>query len=286
METYKGKTAPGSFLRMVISYLFAAFFSCFLFVLLQRSSQIAGGVREFILIVASVILSFALFAFAKRYLPVVIMFGAFLYISFFFRVGESIILTIPMRSAFSSRWILASLLVWFSGIGVLVLTRFFLSTEGLVFEEDEEFKLAFHLSSLLFIIIYILLLYYLFFLQREMDLTGDRRLNLIPFHGAFAVYWPHLISGHFGNDVFIQFFGNLLIFTPGGLLLGIYCKRLPLFVRLFIPVLLSGMIEGAQYYFNMGASDIDDFWMNVAGAWIGELLVFFLRKRRLSISQK
>ena len=273
-----------SILRVVISYFLAAVFSLFLFEILQQSSRISGGFRESALIIVSIVLNFILYKISRKCLPSVAMLGAFLYIAFFYRFGESIILSIPLNLAFSPRWIMGALLIWFSGVGVLILIRLFIPVNKDSLEAKEEFLLAFRLSSILFIIIYILILYYLFFLQREMDLSGDRRLNLIPLKGAFAVYWPQLRDGNFGNDVFIQFFGNLLIFTPGGFLLGIYCKKFPLWVRLFIPVLLSGMIESTQYIYNMGASDIDDFWMNVVGAWLGGGLVFFLQKRRSSIT--
>ena len=284
MGENKNKVIPGSIFRAVISYFFAALFSCCLFELLQRSLRISGGVREAVLITVSALLSFVLYKLSRQCLPSVVMLGAFLYIAFFFRIGESIILSIPIRSAFSPRWILGALLIWFSGIGVLIFIRLLLPVDQDSLEVKKEFITAFHLSSALFNIIYILILYYLFFLQREMDLSGNRRLNLIPLQGAFSVYWPQLRDGNFGNDVFVQFFGNLLIFTPGGFMLGIYCKKFPLWIRLLIPVLMSGMIEITQYIYNMGASDIDDFWMNVAGAWFGGWIVFFLKKRRLSIT--
>jgi len=67
-----------------------------------------------------------------------------------------------------------------------------------------------------------------------------------------------------------------LIFTPLGFYLGVYGKKAPKALAFFLPMLLSGAIEGTQYLFNMGKSDVDDFWMNVLGFWVGFLLYCIL----------
>jgi len=163
-------------------------------------------------------------------------------------------------------------LVWFSGFLILVLIRLFSRGSWDSPARRMSFRYAFHLSSIVFLFAYIGLLVQLFIAQRTVDFDGIRSLNLIPLKGAFAVYWPHILAGEFRHGIFIQFFGNLLIFTPLGFYLGVYGKKIPKVLAFFLPMILSGAIEATQYYFNMGKSDIDDFWMNVLGFWIGFLL--------------
>ena len=284
MYEKKTESGSGNTFKTVISYLGASAGSILLFYLLQKSGSFTNGIREAIQIVSSGALCLILYTFSKKHLPAVVMLGIFMYVSFFFRGGEAVILRLAFQSAFLPKWILGILLIWFSGIGVLIFIRLHSPIDEGTDIRKKEFAKAFHLSSLLFILIYTLLLYYLFFLQREMDLSGNRRLNLVPLQGAFSVYWPQIIEGHFGNDAFLQFFGNLFILAPLGFILGVYGRRFPLWIRLLIPVLLAGIIESTQFFFNMGASDIDDFWMNVTGAWFGECFVFFVKARRTKIT--
>jgi len=167
-------------------------------------------------------------------------------------------------------------LVWFSGFLILVLIRLFSRGSWDSPGRRISFRNAFHLSSIVFLFAYIGLLVQLFIAQRTVDFNGIRSLNLIPLKGAFAIYWPHILAGNFKHGIFIQFFGNLLIFTPLGFYLGVYGKKIPKVLAFFLPMILSGAIEATQYYFNMGKSDIDDFWMNVLGFWIGFLLYCML----------
>jgi len=167
-------------------------------------------------------------------------------------------------------------LVWFSGLLVTVVLRLFSRGSWDTKPKRTSFRYAFHLTSIVFLLAYIGLLTLLFITQRTVDFDGERSLNLIPLQGAFAIYWPHILAGHFQNGIFIQFFGNLLIFTPLGFYLGVYGKKAPKAVAFFLPMVLSGAIEASQYYFNMGKSDIDDFWMNVLGFWAGFFLYCLL----------
>ncbi len=176
-------------------------------------------------------------------------------------------------------------LVWFSGFLVLVLLRLFSRGSWDTPQKRRSFRYAFHISSIVFLFAYAALLAQLFIAQRTMDLDGVRSLNLIPFKGAFAIYWPHILAGEFRHDIFIQFFGNLFIFTPLGFYLGVYGKKIPKVIAFFLPMVLSGAIEVTQYLFNMGKSDVDDFWMNVLGFWVGFLMYCLLGLVRRVVSR-
>lgn len=165
------------------------------------------------------------------------------------------------------------ILMWCSGVAVTMFIRLFAHKKWNAPHIRNSFKKGFLCSSMVFSILYVLLLLALFIFQRSPS-ENTRSLNLIPFKGAFALYWPHIKSGHFQNGIFIQFFGNLLIFTPIGFYLELWWrKHKHKWVLYLFPVLLSGTIEACQYFFRTGESDIDDMWMNVVGFLLGILMV-------------
>jgi glycopeptide antibiotics resistance protein len=167
-------------------------------------------------------------------------------------------------------------LVWLSGFVVIMLIRLFSPARRVSKKNLSDWNHAFHLTSIVFLLAYAALLVWLFYALRTTDLTGERSLNLIPLKGAFSVYWPHIRAGQFKYGIFIQFFGNLLIFSPLGFYLRVYAKKMPMQLLALVPVLLSGTIEATQYIWNMGKSDIDDFWMNVLGLWIGVFTYYLI----------
>ena len=252
-----------------------------MFLTLLGSENIPGGVRALLMVFVSVAITTALY-FWGGYLPAVFAQGIALYLFFFFRCIGLLIYALRPVQVFSFTRIFSILLVWFSGFFVLLSFRIFSRKQTL--EKKEAFRISFHLSSLLFLFAYAMILFFLFFLQRETDLTGDRRLNLIPFQGAFAVYWPKILEGRFGQDIFIQFFGNLLILAPLGFYLGVYGRRMPKLLIFSLPAIFAGTVESTQYLFNMGASDIDDFWMNILGAWFGYFLFFLTGRIRKGVT--
>ena len=256
-----------------------------LFVVLYYAEiHLHGGVREAVMICTSAIVTFTLYSLAGGYLTAILAQGIGLYSIFLFYLADVWILDSSLSSVFTSVRLFGILLVWFTGVFVLFFIRIFSRGDKDTPKRRESFQIAFHLSSVFFLTFYAVILFFLFFLMREADLSGNRRLNLIPFQGAFAVYWPKIRDGKFGNDVFIQFFGNLLIFTPLGFYLGIYCRNMKKAVILLIPVAAAGLIEATQFVFNMGAADVDDLWMNVLGAWFGYLLIYLVGWMRARVT--
>lgn len=176
-------------------------------------------------------------------------------------------------------------LVWFSGFAFLVLIRIFLVGKKDNKKRRDDFRFAFRLSGIVFLIAYALLLSWLFVSMRPVDMDGQRSLNLIPFQGAFSIYWPHISSGHFRGDIFVQFFGNLLIFTPLGFFLRVFWKKMPAVIMILVQLVLAGTIEATQYILNTGKSDIDDFWMNVVGYFLGVLTYYAINLFRKLITK-
>lgn len=175
-------------------------------------------------------------------------------------------------------------LLWFTGFAFAVCIRIFLLGKKDTKKRREDFRKAFRVSSIVFLAVYAMLLVWLFVSMRPIDMDGQRSLNLIPFQGAFAIYWPHIAAGQFRGEIFVQFFGNLLIFTPLGFFLYVFGKKIPGAIRIATPFVLAGVIEATQYFLNTGKSDIDDFWMNVVGYFLGVLVYFLLGFIRRTIT--
>ncbi|HPE37937.1 MAG TPA: VanZ family protein [Bacillota bacterium] len=171
-------------------------------------------------------------------------------------------------------------LMWACGYVIMLAIRILSTKKWDTTKIRQTFKTGFSASNTAFLVFYIALLLSMFIFQRRIDWTGERSLNLIPFHGAFAVYWPYIKQGIFNNGIFVQFFGNLLIFTPLGFFIALYKKKKSLLVMVLFPIFLATLIEGTQYLLNTGKSDIDDLWMNVIGFWLGVHICFVLETIR------
>lgn len=146
------------------------------------------------------------------------------------------------------------------------------------------------LASLIVFIIYIsVLIYFVFFSDRYGRLEGysEYRYNLTPFmeihrYLEYRDYftWENLIT---------NLAGNILVFSPMGILIPIFMKR-----RVGIlyiggaSFLLSFFIETVQLVFKIGVFDVDDLMMNTAGGLIGYLVYrisqtvyrFYLKKKK------
>ncbi len=182
-------------------------------------------------------------------------------------------------------WCFRVILMWCSGAAITMIIRLFARKKWNAPHIRRSFRNGFICSSVVFSILYVILLLSLFIFQRTPS-EQARSLNLIPFRGAFATYWPHIKSGRFQDGIFVQFFGNLLIFTPIGFYLGLWWrKHKHKWMLVILPILLSGTIEACQYIFHTGECDIDDLWMNVVGFLLGTLLVKIMDAIRSAVTK-
>jgi len=243
-----------------------------LLVILSFSDNLISPYQEFFLMSAAAGIAILLFMITTDYMTCAVSQSLGIILSLTYYIQDAVVNGKSIGSVLTFNKVFLIGLVWFSGLLILVLVRLFSKGSWDSPKRRRSFRYAFHISSIVFLFAYAGLLAQLFIAQRTVDFDGVRSLNLIPLQGAFAIYWPHILAGEFKHGIFIQFFGNLLIFTPLGFYLGVYGKKAPKALAFFLPMILSGAIEGTQYFFNMGKSDIDDFWMNVLGFWIGFLL--------------
>lgn len=94
--------------------------------------------------------------------------------------------------------------------------------------------------------------------------TGTRQLCLIPFRNVYLGFTDN-------TELFRTLFMNVLLFLPGGYLGAILLKgnRKRLFWGL---VLLSVLIEAAQFTCMLGKTEVDDVLCNGLGGGLGILL--------------
>jgi len=123
--------------------------------------------------------------------------------------------------------------------------------------------------SILFVAYVILLTYLTFFSQYYGRGIGHRSINIIPLRTIIEF----LTSGYNMNSIITNILGNIIAFMPMGFLLSIVFKKLHTFLRVGAVILFtSTLIEVAQYFVGVGASDIDDIILNVLGGAIGYLV--------------
>ncbi len=173
-------------------------------------------------------------------------------------------------------WCFQVLLLWGGGTMITILIRLFAHKKWNAAHIRRSFGRGFLCSSIVFALLYLVLLADLFVLQRSRHF-GNGSLNLKPLKGAFAIYWPLIKKGYFKDGVFVQFFGNLLIFLPMGFYMSLWWReRKHRWILYLFPFFLASSIEAVQYFFHMGECDIDDAWMNVVGFILGIWLCTFL----------
>lgn len=121
------------------------------------------------------------------------------------------------------------------------------------------------LTHVLFIVYLIALFWIILFkLNVHFSYMGDSRsINLIPFGE------PLILNGKFDFGEIIL---NVLIFVPLGIYAGILFKRWTFGKKLFLFFLISLMIEGFQFVFGVGASDVTDIIDNTLGGLIGLMI--------------
>jgi len=143
--------------------------------------------------------------------------------------------------------------------------------------------------NVIFIAYIAILTYFLFFSERYGRDTGlsNYRYNLTLFKelSRFITYRKQL-----GLESFIvNIFGNILAFTPFGILLPVVSPDNRKFINVGLLTLqFSFTIELLQLIFKVGIFDVDDLFMNTLGGILGYLIFkgfYVLGKRILNRSR-
>jgi len=115
------------------------------------------------------------------------------------------------------------------------------------------------LTTALFII-YLIVLYWVLLLKLgvRFSYVKKRSVNLVAFSEPVILTAENIL--------------NVMIFIPLGLYAGILFRRWIFGNKLLFSLLLSLLVEGLQYIFQLGAFDVTDIVTNTLGGLIGLLL--------------
>lgn len=106
--------------------------------------------------------------------------------------------------------------------------------------------------------------------------------NFIPFRSLYELLTAPYLSAKTVLRFALNFFGNVLLFIPWGILLPACFPKLRGFRRfacLTLPALL--VVEAVQVFAMLGSFDVEDLLLNLCGAGIG--FAVFRRMRRSNI---
>ncbi|MEC2056103.1 VanZ family protein [Peribacillus psychrosaccharolyticus] len=117
------------------------------------------------------------------------------------------------------------------------------------------------------LLFYLLLLTYTVFIGRD----SIRSVNLIPFDSIKNFI---MVDNGIGGTRIIDMniWGNILMFIPAGIYLILQHTTKSIAKNLFYIFLFSLFIEVVQYVFTIGATDVDDVILNVAGGFMGLMI--------------
>lgn len=155
--------------------------------------------------------------------------------------------------------------IWFASSAYFAVNRL------AVKNSSKNYNKFFKTSSAAFVLFYAFLLIYSFVLIRLE--RGVYPLNFVPFNTI-----KEYISDYsrIPYEVFMMFFGNLLYFTPLGVIFHLclknHKKRVRIFVIAVFPLAAFSLLEFSQYWLQNGYCEFDDMMMNSLGFWLGALL--------------
>lgn len=104
----------------------------------------------------------------------------------------------------------------------------------------------------------------------ELNLPKSKNvgLNLVPFQTIKAYYKPENWNPE--STKAANVIGNIVLFMPLGFLLPLVFPKIGKFVTVFLlSLFISVALEGCQYFFQSGVTDIDDVILNTMGGVFG-----------------
>lgn len=163
---------------------------------------------------------------------------------------------------------LAVALVWVSAFFMLTFFRLFLPANLSDPMIKEDYKKFVRRSSKGFLFFYGCFLFYGFFLIRAP--WNSAGFNLIPFNSI-----QFYLTGQVGRyEGLIYLFGNVFCLMPIGFYLKIFKPETKFGRIVWLPVMISGLLEISQLIFKTGDCDIDDIILNSLGFYIGAFIIF------------
>ena len=129
------------------------------------------------------------------------------------------------------------------------------------------------------VLFYVMVAFYIFmmadlFFRYNVIFDANREItrsyNLVP----FQMIWEYASgSNHLRSSFAVSnILGNVVVFIPFGLFLQTIRKRKTFWKGVLIVLMTTVAIEAIQYIFGLGASDIDDVFLNTCGGAIGMMV--------------
>lgn len=109
---------------------------------------------------------------------------------------------------------------------------------------------------------------------------GNLSVNTRLGDGTFRMLVAFINDLNVDFEAPLIFFGNLLIFVPLAFILDSLFKKLKTGHIAIIGTILPLIVEGYQYIFKCGNVDIDDIVLNLAGFYIGLIIMMIIKKKR------
>ncbi|QNL52035.1 VanZ family protein [Olivibacter sp. SDN3] len=120
---------------------------------------------------------------------------------------------------------------------------------------------------------YFSLIIYVVFLASRRPSPTLGEASAPPNFSPFGRKWFGYTHGWNTSDLYLDLFGNIVMFIPYALFLYIAFNVRSYWVILFSAFSFSLFIESTQYFTGIGYADIDDLICNTLGALIGILVI-------------
>lgn len=187
--------------------------------------------------------------------------------------------SIHLFYVFSTTWILT-----FAQKCVILVIQILSLIGWLNFEENDLKK--YRIKQFMFFL-YVINLFYVLLWDRDFGrdeklLRGFEHINLKLFH-TIKLYINGYKGGAVGlQQLMINLVGNFCLFMPMAYFLPVlFSKFKKWYVFLFVIVLLVFLIEVFQVFLQTGTGDIDDWFLNVLGAFVLYVLLRCVRGKNL-----
>ena len=118
---------------------------------------------------------------------------------------------------------------------------------------------------------YTFFLLYLMFFGFGRTQMDDNIVRLQPIFSTISFIQNNLLWNRF-LSIFINVFGNIIMFIPFGFLGWVFPKFQNFKELLFSFLSVLIIVEALQYFSRMGVFDVDDILLNSLGVWIGFLI--------------
>ena len=186
--------------------------------------------------------------------------------------------SIQLFYVFSTSWMLT-----FVQKCVMLVIQMLSLVGWLNFEENDLKK--YRIKQFMFFLYVINLLYVLLwdrdFGRNEEVLRGFEHINLNLFH-TIKLYVNGYKNGVVGlQSLMINLFGNFCLFMPMAYFLPVlFSKFKKWYIFLFVIMVLVFLIEILQVFLQTGTGDIDDWFLNVLGAFVLYVLLRCVREKK------